>query len=69
MGAQLSILEDPSRRGHLAGGRDKKYSSHQCKPYYIQSCLIINESYALIIADKSKYTELLVFLRQKLHKG
>jgi hypothetical protein len=31
--------------------------------------MIINHTYALIVTDKSKYTELLVFLRQKLHKG
>jgi hypothetical protein len=31
--------------------------------------MIINETYCLIVTDKNKYTELLVFLRQKLHKG
>jgi len=31
--------------------------------------MIINQTFALIVADKSKYTELLVLLRQKLHKG
>jgi len=31
--------------------------------------MIINESFALIVADKSMYTQLLVFLRQKLHRG
>jgi hypothetical protein len=31
--------------------------------------MIISETFALIVADKSKYTELLVFLRQKIHKG
>lgn len=31
--------------------------------------MIINQKFALIVADKSKYTELLVLLRQKLHKG
>ena len=31
--------------------------------------MIVHDTYALIVADKSKYTELLVFLRQKLHKG
>jgi hypothetical protein len=31
--------------------------------------MIINESFALIVADKGTYTQLLVFLRQKLHKG
>ncbi len=31
--------------------------------------MIINETFALIIADRRRYTELLVVLRQKLHKG
>lgn len=31
--------------------------------------MIISETFALIVADKSKYTDLLVFLRQKIHKG
>lgn len=31
--------------------------------------MIICETFALIVADKNRYTELLVFLRQKLHKG
>ena len=31
--------------------------------------MIVQDTYALIVADKAQYTELLVFLRQKLHKG
>jgi hypothetical protein len=31
--------------------------------------MILSERFALIIADKNKYTDLLVFLRQKIHKG
>ncbi len=35
----------------------------------MQSCMIINETFALIVADKSNFTNLLIYLRQKLHKG
>lgn len=31
--------------------------------------MILNEKFDLIIADKNKYTDLLIFLRQKIHKG
>jgi hypothetical protein len=31
--------------------------------------MVVNESIALIVADKAKCTELLVFLRKKLNKG
>lgn len=31
--------------------------------------MIINESFALIVTDRRRYADLLVFLRQKLHKG
>jgi hypothetical protein len=31
--------------------------------------MIINETFALIVADKSNFTNLLIYLRQKLHKG
>jgi len=41
----------------------------KCNTKFMKSCMIISETFALIVADKSKYTELLVFLRQKIHKG
>jgi hypothetical protein len=31
--------------------------------------MIICQSFILIVADKNKYSELLLYLRQKLHKG
>ena len=34
-----------------------------------QSCMIIDETFALIVTDSRRYADLLVFLRQKLHKG
>ena len=39
------------------------------KSQYTQSCMIIDETFALIVTDSRRYADLLVFLRQKLHKG
>ena len=39
------------------------------KSLQTQSCMIIDETFALIVTDSRRYADLLVFLRQKLHKG
>ena len=39
------------------------------KSQQTQSCMIIDETFALIVTDSRRYADLLVFLRQKLHKG
>lgn len=35
----------------------------------LNSCMMVNETFILIVTEKAKYTELLIYLRQKLHKG
>lgn len=69
MVTQLQILENALRRSSRISRVNQKHAQTQRNPSHTQSCMIINETYCLIVTDKNKYTELLVFLRQKLHKG